>query len=231
MPHGITVDNKGNIWVTDVALHQVLRFSKDNVQKPDLVLGEAFVPGKDNGHFCKPTDVVVSSNGYVYISDGYCNSRIVITDPNGKVLGSFDVTKGNYQDVPHSLTLLEKEDLLCVADREFRRIPCYSAGLRENSQAGKLMFDLRNPELGRVFAIDHVDNILLAINGPDTGGDRPVGIALDIGSNRVLSHFKPKGGFYEPHDVCVSQDLKSFYVAEISPNAQKKIVKFSVDLL
>ena len=26
MPHGITIDNHGNIWVTDVGLHQVLKF-------------------------------------------------------------------------------------------------------------------------------------------------------------------------------------------------------------
>lgn len=89
MPHGITVDQQGNTWVTDVALHQVLRFSKDNHDSPDLILGEAFVPGNDPNHFCKPTDVAVSSQGFVYISDGYCNSRIVVYTDDGQYVGSF----------------------------------------------------------------------------------------------------------------------------------------------
>jgi peptidylamidoglycolate lyase len=29
MPHGLTVDNDDNIWVTDVALQQVFKFSHD----------------------------------------------------------------------------------------------------------------------------------------------------------------------------------------------------------
>lgn len=39
MPHGITVDKEDNIWVTDVAMHQVLKFAPNNREKPALVLG------------------------------------------------------------------------------------------------------------------------------------------------------------------------------------------------
>ena len=75
MPHGISVDPYGNIWVTDVALHQVLRFSREDLSTPDLVLGEAFVPGNDGQHFCKPTDVAVSVSGVAFI-------RQVVADPS-----------------------------------------------------------------------------------------------------------------------------------------------------
>lgn len=67
MPHGISVDADGNVWVTDVALHQVMRFSPSDTSNPDLVLGEAFVPGNDQFHFCKPTDIAISSTGVAYI--------------------------------------------------------------------------------------------------------------------------------------------------------------------
>lgn len=40
MPHGITIDNKGNVWVTDVALHQVFKFTPENRTHPALTLGE-----------------------------------------------------------------------------------------------------------------------------------------------------------------------------------------------
>lgn len=55
MPHGISIDPQGNIWLTDVALHQIFRFKRDQLDRPDLVLGEAFVPGNDDKHFCMPT--------------------------------------------------------------------------------------------------------------------------------------------------------------------------------
>lgn len=85
MPHGISVDRFGNVWLTDVVAHQVFRFKKGYYKNPELVLGERFVPGGGQSHFCMPTDTVVGSN-FVYISDGYCNSRIAIYSLSGLYL-------------------------------------------------------------------------------------------------------------------------------------------------
>lgn len=41
--------------------------------KPILELGEKLVPGSDEKHFCKPTDVAVAKNGDFFVADGYCN--------------------------------------------------------------------------------------------------------------------------------------------------------------
>merc|ERR1711892_835400 len=46
MPHGLKIDHEGNTWVTDVGMHQVMKFNKGDT-KPSLVLGEKFVPGYD----------------------------------------------------------------------------------------------------------------------------------------------------------------------------------------
>ena len=46
MPHGLTVDADNNIWVTDVGLHQVFKFSHDGNLL--MKLGEASVPGNDS---------------------------------------------------------------------------------------------------------------------------------------------------------------------------------------
>lgn len=65
----------------------MLKISSDGKEKPLLVLGEAFVPGSDKNHFCQPTDVAVDpDNGNIYVSDGYCNTRILTFSPEGKYL-------------------------------------------------------------------------------------------------------------------------------------------------
>jgi len=69
MPHGLKIDQEGNTWVTDVGLHQVMKFGKGE-KKPSLVLGTQFVPGNDATHFCKPTSVAVASTGLVFVADG-----------------------------------------------------------------------------------------------------------------------------------------------------------------
>ena len=85
-----------------------------------LTLGEAFVPGSDPKHFCKPTDVAVSNDGSnIYVADGYCNSRIVKFDASGNYLNEYKMPENEEQlTIPHSILLIESLDLVCVADRE-----------------------------------------------------------------------------------------------------------------
>lgn len=54
MPHMITVDQMGHIWLTDVGLHQVFKY--DARGKLLLTLGKRLEPGSGTGNlFCKPT--------------------------------------------------------------------------------------------------------------------------------------------------------------------------------
>jgi NHL repeat len=73
MPHGLSLDWQGHVWITDAGLHQVFKFSKQG----ELLWkhGTAWQPGDDLQHFCKPTDVAALPNGDVWVSDGYCNHR------------------------------------------------------------------------------------------------------------------------------------------------------------
>lgn len=54
--------------------------------------------------------------------------------------------------VPHSLALLERLDMVCVADRENMRVVCPSAELRAERAPGPPV-SIQNEDLGRVFAI------------------------------------------------------------------------------
>lgn len=59
---------------------------ENNVLKPSMILGEAFEPGHDEKRFCKPTAVAVESNGDFFVSDGYCNSRIIKFNAKGEII-------------------------------------------------------------------------------------------------------------------------------------------------
>ena len=84
MPHNLTIDSHDNIWIADVALHQVFKFSHEG--KLLFSIGERAVEGVDRSHFNRPTDVAVQADGSFYVSDGYGNSRVVKFDPQGKFL-------------------------------------------------------------------------------------------------------------------------------------------------
>jgi len=218
MPHGLKVDGQGNIWVTDVGLHQVLRYNKGET-KPSLVLGEKFVPGNDATHFCKPTSVAVTSGGQVFVADGYCNNRVAVFTAAGQHLHDI---RGEWT-VVHSIVLYEAEDVLCVADREGRRADCVGAGIRSPQFRGSRTAQL--PGLGRVFGLAGRGTALLAVTGAGSFLDPPPrGVTVDLANDNTVVNTWGED-LVNPHAVAVSRAGDAVYVAEIGPN---KIRKFEV---
>lgn len=87
LPHGLTIDGQNNAYVTDVALHQVMKFTlNESVIQPVFILGDAFKPGQKKNRFCKPTSIAVLPDESFFVADGYCNSRIVYYDKKGHYL-------------------------------------------------------------------------------------------------------------------------------------------------
>uniref|UniRef100_A0A3B4YKI1 Peptidylglycine alpha-amidating monooxygenase n=1 Tax=Seriola lalandi dorsalis TaxID=1841481 RepID=A0A3B4YKI1_SERLL len=150
LPHGITTDKENNYWVTDVALHQVLKVSNDGRDSTLLALGEAFTPGSDSRHFCQPTDVAVDpETGDIFVSDGYCNARILRFSAEGQYLSEWGARRVPFQ-VPHSLVFLPDRREVCVADRENGRIQCFIA------ETGEFVKEIKKEEFGgEVFAITY----------------------------------------------------------------------------
>lgn len=70
MPLGLTIDQQGNFWLTDVAMHQVLMFLPSNLTHPKLMVGERFRWGSSTKQFCQPADVAVMKNGDFFVADG-----------------------------------------------------------------------------------------------------------------------------------------------------------------
>lgn len=104
MLHGLTVDKENNVWVTDVALHQIFKFSHEG--KLLMKLGVAKTPGNDSIHFNLPTDVAVANDGSFYVSDGYGNSRVVKFSKEGKYIFEWG-EKGNQRvNLTHHMGLI-----------------------------------------------------------------------------------------------------------------------------
>ncbi|XP_037403540.1 peptidyl-glycine alpha-amidating monooxygenase isoform X3 [Pygocentrus nattereri] len=229
LPHGITTDKDNNYWVTDVALHQVFKLSKDEKEKPLLVLGEAFKPGNDRSHFCQPTDVAVDpETGNVFVSDGYCNSRILKFSPEGRYLsdwgaGSVDRRRRVPFQIPHSLAFLPDKRELLVADRENGRVQCFMA------DTGEFVKEIKRDEFGgEVFAVSYAPvhgGLVYVVNGESPyGHSAPLqGFVLNYSTNEILDTFAPDTQkFKMPHDIVVTKDGSVF----VGDAAADSVIKF-----
>ncbi|XP_040012985.1 peptidyl-glycine alpha-amidating monooxygenase isoform X2 [Xiphias gladius] len=231
LPHGITTDKENNYWVTDVALHQVLKVSSDGTDRTLLALGEAFTPGSDNYHFCQPTDVAVDTEtGNIFVSDGYCNARILKFSADGKYLsewgaGSSDRRRRIPFQVPHSLAFLPDRREICVADRENGRIQCFIA------ETGEFVKEIKNEEFGgEVFAITYSpagDGLIFAVNGESPYHSAPLrGFVINYSTKDVLDTFSPKKKeFKMPHDIVETRDGSVF----VGDAGNKSVFKFTTE--
>ncbi|XP_057594299.1 peptidyl-glycine alpha-amidating monooxygenase isoform X8 [Hippopotamus amphibius kiboko] len=228
LPHGLSIDKDGNYWVTDVALHQVFKLDPDNKEGPLLILGRSMQPGSDQNHFCQPTDVAVDPDtGTIYVSDGYCNSRIVQFSPSGKFVTQWgeESTESNPKpgqfSVPHSLALVPHLGQLCVADRENGRIQCFNTDTKE------FVREIKHASFGRnVFAISYIPGLLFAVNGkPYFEDQEPVqGFVMNFSSGEIIDVFKPvRKQFDMPHDIAASED-GTVYVGDAHTNTVWKFI-------
>ncbi|KAM6362777.1 peptidyl-glycine alpha-amidating monooxygenase isoform 6-T8 [Pluvialis apricaria] len=223
LPHGLSIDKNGNYWVTDVALHQVFKLGADD-KEPLLVLGVALQPGSDKNHFCQPTDVAVDpTTGSIYVSDGYCNSRIIQFSPNGLYVMQWGeetslgrARPGQFQ-IPHSLALIPDFSQLCVADRENGRIQCFRL------ETGEFIREIKHKSFGReLFAVSYVPGgLLFAVNGKPYPGQAETvqGFVMNFSTGEILDTFIPlRKSFEMPHDIVASED-KTVFVGDVHARA------------
>ncbi|XP_060091622.1 peptidyl-glycine alpha-amidating monooxygenase isoform X4 [Heteronotia binoei] len=222
LPHGLSIDKNGNYWVTDVALHQVFKLASHGMESPLLTLGRAFQPGRDRKHFCQPTDVAVDpATGNVYVSDGYCNSRIIQFSPNGIFLSqwgeetSLTQAKPSQFSIPHSLTMVSDFGQLCVADRENGRIQCFKP------ETGEFVREIRHPLFGKeLFAVSYAGGLLFAVNGKPYPGDmEPLqAFMMNFSTGEIIDTFIPlRKNFEMPHDIVASED-RTVYISDAHAN-------------
>lgn len=223
MPHGLTVDHDGHVWLTDVALHQVFELDRDG--RVLRSFGERGVPGADELHFNMPTDVAVAADGTFYVSDGYGNGRVLRFGADGALLGTWGqigVAPGQFV-TPHGIAIGPDGDVY-VADRGNARVQAFSPD-------GAFRAEWKSEALGRPWSIAFApDGLAYVVDGgdqPTSGPDRArVLIADEDGA--VLSSFgsfgNQDGELNRPHDIAVSED-GSVYVVEVGQG--KRAQKFA----
>ena len=221
MPHGLEIDKENNVWVTDVALHQIFKFSADG--RLLLTLGEANVPGDDASHFNLPTDIAVSDDGSFYISDGYGNSRVVKFSKDGKYLfewGKFGNKQGQF-NIPHGIDL-DNEGNVYVADRENNRIQKFDAEgnfitVWQNKITEQLYSVTIDKQHNHLFGIDYMTVNDTIVKGSDI-------FRFDLNTNLQIQFGRT--GFYDGpisryHDIQID-DEGSIYVGDILGNKVQK---------
>ena len=171
-PHGLYVDNDGNVWATDGQIWeekkiglQVFKFSPNG--KLLLTLGRAGVSGDGPDTFGAPVTVVVAANGDVFVQDGHDGCKC----PNRRIMkftkdGKFVKAWGKQGSAPdqfgglHGLAM-DSQGRLLIADRTNNRIQVFT-------QDGK--FIAAWTQFGRPsgIAIDKDDN--LYVSDSQSGG-------------------------------------------------------------
>jgi NHL repeat-containing protein len=133
--HSVRVDPQDNIWTVDEGTNTVTKFSPEGRflmvigHRPSAVEGvvaTAFGPNPPAQKyiFCRPTDVGWDPQGNIFVSDGYCNNRVVKYDKDGKFLAQSGSEKsgnepGQY-NLPHGLQV-DGRGHVWVADRTNNR--------------------------------------------------------------------------------------------------------------
>ena len=136
--HTVRIDKDDNIWAIDKGSDMVIKFNQaghvvwvfgrraeaadgakpwEHVNPP--------LPAID-GLFRQPTDVAWDSDGNIYITDGYVNSRVAKYDKNGdwvKSWGEPGTAPGQFH-LPHAI-VADRNNNLYVGDRSNRRIQVF----------------------------------------------------------------------------------------------------------
>ncbi|WP_345320537.1 peptidyl-alpha-hydroxyglycine alpha-amidating lyase family protein [Novipirellula rosea] len=201
--HHLKIDGDGNIWVADIGLHIIRKFSPTG--EVLQTIGTPGVSGEDQTHLDKPTDMAIAANGDVFVSDGYGNNRIVHFDATGKFVkawGSLGTGPEQFS-LPHAIAI-DSTGRLYIADRNNARVMIYD-------QQGVLLDSWDNVIVPWGFHVTADDAIWVCgaspmpwINDPDYPG-APVSCPP---KDQVLMKFNPHGKLLQLWTIPKGQDGK-----------------------
>jgi peptidylamidoglycolate lyase len=159
-PHKVLIspyDPEKHVWLVDDGAHAVYKFTNDG-KKLVMQLGEFGVPGNDEKHFARPTDIAWLPDGTFFVSDGYTNTRVVKFDKDGKFLLTWgqkgnqpNETRPGYMNTVHSIAI-DNQRRVYVADRANSRIQIFD----ENGKFLDVWPNVRRPYYIMMSADQHL---------------------------------------------------------------------------
>jgi DNA-binding beta-propeller fold protein YncE len=237
-PHGIFIGPDDSVWCADDVDHTVRKFTADG--RLLLTLGESGKPsdtgvsGMDYrtiqriaGPFHYPTNLALSPQGEMYITDGYGNARVHKFAPDGRLLFSWGEPgdgPGQFH-LPHGIAV-DREGIVYVADRENSRVQLFTPD-------GKHLASWANLARPCQVFIDGAGDVYVAELGFRAGMWPGTSAAPDATGGRVSifnRHGALKarwgggknpcaaGDFFAPHGICVDSH-GDIYVAEVVMSA------------
>jgi peptidylamidoglycolate lyase len=226
MPHGLSVDRNDNVWLTDVALQQVFKFSHEG--KLLQTIGARAIAGDDSSHFNRPTEVAVAPDGSFYVSDGYRNTRVIKFSPEGIFLfqwGSKGAGPGQF-DLPHGVAL-DEVGRVYVSDRGNSRVQIFDP-------IGKYIGEWKGTYIGRPYDVAMAPRGIAVIadggdrdDQPDAPLDRSAAVLVQR-DGMIVERFgrwgNSDGQFQNAHCVAVSKNGE-VYVGDTTGGRVQKFVR------
>ena len=218
--HGMYVAWDDSVLVADDGIHTIQKFSPEGEKLLEIGERDHPAPAWGGQPFNKPTSAaIMPSNGDVYVSDGYGNSRVHVFTATGEYKfswGSPGIDAGQFVR-PHNIAI-DSNDRVYVVDRECHRIQLFDAG----GNFLTMWSNIHRPDamvLGRdnYIYVGELNGIAGMEGAPGLG--HRVGI-YDLDGNLVCRFGAPEEGvgagqFIAPHGIAVDS-RGDIYVSEVS---------------
>ena len=246
--HSVRVDAQDNIWTVDEGTNVVTKFSPEGKvlmvlgRRPSAVAGAQtteYQPGQKY-LFCRPTDVAWDAQGDIFISDGYCNNRVMKYDKNGRFLAEAGSDKAGKEpgqfNLPHSIAA-DAQGNVYVGDRSNFRYQ-----VLDNNLKPKAVLD--NVGVGWTVCVSQGPHQYLFASNSNPNGNRPGSWAITGEiykmelDGTILGRFghasKEFGGFQvvhmmdcrNPNEIVVGE-IESWRVQKLilKPEATRAVVR------
>jgi DNA-binding beta-propeller fold protein YncE len=218
--HGLYIAHDDSVFAADDGIHTIQKFSPTGEKLLEIGQRNHPAPKWSGQPFNRPTSAaVMPSNGDIYISDGYGNSRIHVYTGEGEYKfswGNPGIDAGQFIR-PHNIAI-DSENRVYVVDRECHRIQIFDA-------QGKFITMWNNIHRPDAMVLGWDNHIYVGeLNGMGGVDDAPglghrVSI-FDLRGNLVCRFGDPQEGegsgqFIAPHGIAVDSN-GDLYVAEVS---------------
>ena len=246
--HSVRVDAQDNIWTVDEGTNVVTKFSPEGKvlmvlgRRPSAVAGAQtteYQPGQKY-LFCRPTDVAWDAQGDIFVSDGYCNNRVMKYDKNGRFLAEAGSDKAGKEpgqfNLPHSIAA-DAQGNVYVGDRSNFRYQ-----VLDNNLKPKAVLD--NVGVGWTVCVSQGPHQYLFASNSNPNGNRPGSWAITGEiykmelDGTILGRFghasKEFGGFQvvhmmdcrNPNEIVVGE-IESWRVQKLilKPEATRAVVR------